>query len=210
MTLNPRQFFHGTRHDIRHVVRPAKDTGLANYGYGEDLPATHAEHTFAGKSEQTAWAWSDVRSVTGRRRVYTVEPEGPTKPDPIVTDAVMHRGGMWVRDTTWIPPLSVARRADDTANWEHVADAKGEHVQGTLPPLNWDEHHRYYERRRPAQGERNTHLVDSIGGRFEPTDPEWHEAKRINAEIDRTTPGFNQDPLFPTGQYYDPKVLRRS
>lgn len=253
--LNGQQFertlFHGTKHDIKHLVRPSKDTDLDNYDYGESLPKAHREHTFAMSSkahepdwtgdapeggralgrkyaEAAAWDWA---RGPGRARVHEVEPattEGKTKRDPNIIGAVMHRGAMRVKGTTWIPPVNHARTTEDTANWEHVGpggyqftrrttdsgldiEDRSEHVQGTLPPLNWDQHHRYYSSdydglgKVAARNERNTALVDSINERFEPADPEWHEAKAINEKYERTLPGYNQDPLFPAGQYYDPQ-----
>lgn len=217
MNLNPDQFFHGTKHDIKHLVRPSKDTDLDNYDYdGSALPKAHRSHTFAmdphggalppKDAESAAWNWA---KGPGRARVHvveTAEPKAPLKTDPNVIGAVMVPGALRIKDTAWIPPADHAWAHPQDANWDYNGpghrqarvgadgrEDRSEHVQGTLPPLNWQQHHveqashtmSGWEGMRAARAH-----VQNLEERFTP-EREWNEP---SVHVDQET-------LFPRATY---------
>lgn len=209
MTSRSDHFFHGTRHDIKHLVRPSMDTDLDNYDYGRGmLPLAHRSHTFAAQDESMAWDWA---RGPGRPRVHTVEPANPSagvEGDPNVEGAVMHRGAMRIKDTQWIPPIEHAAVFSREQNWAyngpghhqfregpHGQEDRSEHVQGTLPPLNWNQHHvdstsvSLGQDRIGPLVEAHAH-VKRLEDRFNP-EPEWHG----------DTPDPDQESLFPRSRY---------
>jgi hypothetical protein len=136
-SLNPQQFFHGTTHAIQGgVLRPSSAHGTTNYDYddfadGEERKAS----VFVTSHEDAAWAWAQQgENNNGRPRVHSVKPEGPMKVDTAgsgYSDEAGYNDKAYmvpraeVTDTHWIPKPT-----------RHTGP-----IQGSLPPLNWAQHH---------------------------------------------------------------------
>jgi len=133
MTLNTEQFFHGSTHDIEggHVL-PGNQVGKANYDYDPDYglaPGGHRAGDYVhGGPELTAWSYA---GFGGRRRVYELDPQVPGQPDPNLKN---------VPSTIWPGPVRIKRQIDipPPALWGDSGKAAVTHVQGTLPPVNWN------------------------------------------------------------------------
>lgn len=129
MSLSPRQFFHGTVHEIAGAVKPGKSVGVANYDYDPDSTLTdHGTHDpneyVHAADEQSAWEFAGFK---GRRHVYQLDPPDEGQPDPNSAGA-----------SIWPHPVPVVDRIDiaHPALW---GSGRVSHVQGTLPPVDWNQ-----------------------------------------------------------------------
>ena len=130
MALSPEQFFHGSVHDIEGAVEPGSAVGHANYAYDSpELGLTHGgyhpnDHVHAATIEPDAWEFA---GHGGRRRVYKLAPPTPGMDDPNQLDAKV-----------WPHAVPIADRID-IAHPRLYGVQKIEGVQGTLPPIDWNQ-----------------------------------------------------------------------
>lgn len=165
-------FYHGTTVDLSGEthLKPSAVTGHANFDYdafydGDVRQRSVFMHTNKdfdddpSRTEARAWEWSRKGSLNqyGQRpTVYAVKPEGKVQRDS-VGGAVMAPSARILHSID-IPP---AEGAEHPLDLNSKGDEAG-HVQGTLPPVNWNQFHSVQD---PFERARNALQATEEAGR---------------------------------------------
>jgi len=127
--------FHGTAAALSpgQFIKPGRQVGVANFEYddpreydqGLGLSAHGNPNDYVhAANEDTAWSYA---GYTNRRYVYELDPAGdPGESDPN-DDA-----------TRWKHPVKIARSIDIPPPSVFSLPENISHVQGTLPPTDWN------------------------------------------------------------------------
>lgn len=178
MALSPGQFFHGTVHDITDEVKPGNQVGIANYDYDRDSELTdrgaHDPNEYVhAADEQSAWEFAGYK---GRRHVYQLNPPNEGQPDPNSMGA-----HIWPHSVPIVDRVDIAHPSLWGTN--NVI-----HVQGTLPPVDWNQ---FAPRN---QGDANNLAVYKPGFKREKAKPSRPEANLARLRARKQIPG--QERLF--------------
>lgn len=185
--VSPRQFFHGSLNDITDAVKPGVEVGQQNYPYAEGV-LRHGGYDpreyVHGADEVTAWEFA---GHGGRRRVYKIAPPDEGKEDP-----------NWEGARVWKHPVPVVDRIDIMHPDAYSTYGGGEvvGVQGTLPPINWNQ----YAPRNAGDANFQA-LRDTGGGPPQRTALEFEKSRR--QQMEENLARLRQFRQIPGQQHFD-------